>query len=62
MKSKLDKLDVEKLVLVPIALSEIRALVKNDVVKKVVYNAKIKYIEDKIHDITKLATNNTLNA
>ena len=36
--------------------------VKNDVVKKDVYNAKIKDIEDKIPDITNLATNTTLNA
>ena len=36
--------------------------VKNDVVKKDVYHAKIKDIEDKIPDITNLATNTTLNA
>ena len=30
--------------------------------KKDVYNAKIKNIEDKIPDITNLATNTTLNA
>ena len=35
---------------------------KNDVVKKDVYNAKIKNIEDKIPDITNLATSTTLNA
>ena len=35
---------------------------KNDVVKKDVYNAKIKNIEDKIPDITNLATNASLNA
>ena len=34
--------------------------VKNDVVKKDVYNAKI--IEDRIPDITNLATNTILNA
>ena len=37
-------------------------MVKNDVVKKTEYNAKIKNIEDKIPDITNLATNTTLNA
>ena len=36
--------------------------VKNDVVKKDVYHAKIKDIEDKIPDITNLTTNTTLNA
>ena len=35
---------------------------KNDVVKKDVYNAKIKNIEDKLPDITNLATNASLNA
>ena len=35
---------------------------KNDIVKRDVYNAKIKNIEDKIPDITNLATNTTLNA
>ena len=35
---------------------------KNDVVTKVVYNAKMKNNEDKITDITKLATNATFNA
>ena len=46
----------------PIDLSKLRDAVKDDVVKKNVYNAKIKYIEDKIPDITKLATSATLNA
>ena len=35
---------------------------KNNVVKKDVFNAKIKNIEDKIPDITNLATNASLNA
>ena len=39
MKSKVDKLDVDKLVPVPVDLSKIIAAVKNDVVKKDVYNA-----------------------
>ena len=50
LKSKLDELDVDKLV------------PEKDVIKKDVYNAKIKNIEDKIPDITNLATNTTLNA
>ena len=37
-------------------------MIRNDVVKKDVYNAKINNIEDKIHNITSLATNTTLNA
>ena len=37
-------------------------VVKNDVIKKDVYNTKIKNNEDKIPDITNLATNATLNS
>ena len=48
MKSKVDKLDVDKLVPVPVNLSKLSDVVKNDVVKKDIYNAKIKNIEDKI--------------
>ena len=62
MKSKVDKLDVDKLIPVPVDLSKLSDVVKNDVVKKDVYNAKIKNIEDKIPDITNLATKTTLNA
>ena len=35
---------------------------KNDIIKKDVYNTKIKIVEDKIPDISNLATNTTLNA
>ena len=52
LKSKIDKLDIDKLVPVPVDLSKLSEVVKNDVVKKDVYNAKIKNIEDKITDIT----------
>ena len=62
MKSKVDKLDVDKLVPVPVDLSKLSDVVKNGIVNKDVYNAIIKYIEDKIPDITILATNATLNA
>ena len=62
MKSKVDKLDVDKLVPVPVDLSKLSDVVENDVSKKDVYNAMIKNIEDEIPDITNLATNTTLNA
>ena len=66
LKSKVDKIDVDKLVLAPatylLLLSKLSDVVKNDVVKKDVHNAKIKNIEDKIPDITNVATNTTLNA
>ena len=54
LKSKVDKLDVDKLVPVPVDLSKVSNVVKIDVVKKDVYNAKIKNIEDKIIDINLL--------
>ena len=62
LKSKVDKLDVEKLVPVPVDLSKLSDVIKNDVVKKDAYNAKIKNVEDKIPDITNSATKASLNA
>ena len=56
LKSKIDKLDVDELVPAPLDVE------KNDVVKKDVYNANIKNIEDKIPGITKSATNTTLSS
>ena len=55
LKSKVDTLNVDKLVPAPVDLSKLSNIVKNDVVK-------IKNIENKIPDITKLATNSTLKA
>ena len=54
LESKVDKLDTDKLAPVPVK--------ENEVVRKTEYNVKIKNIEDKIPDITNLATKNTLNA
>ena len=48
MKSKVNKLDVDKLVPVPVNLCKLSKVVKNDVAQKDVYNAKKKNIEDKI--------------
>ena len=62
MKSKVDKSDVDKLVPAPVDLSKLSNLMKNEAVKKDVYNAKIKNIEDIIPDITNIVTKNTLNA
>ena len=55
LKSKVNISDVDKLVHVPVDLS------KNDVVKKDLYNFKIKGIENKIPDITNVTTSTTLN-
>ena len=60
MKSKVDKLDVDKLV--PVPLGKLSDVVKNNVVKEDVCKAKVKDIEDKIPDITNLVTNTTLDA
>ena len=51
-----------KLVPVSVDLSKLNNVVKNDVVKKDVYNAKIRNIEDNVPDINSLAANTTLNA
>ena len=51
-KSKADKLNVDKLKPVPVDLSKQSDEVKNDIIKKDVYNANTKNIEDKISDIT----------
>ena len=61
MKSKVDKLDVDKLLTVSVDLNKLSDVVKTDAVKKDIHNAKIKNIEDKIPDITNLTTNATLN-
>ena len=60
LKSKVDKLDIDKLVSVPVDLSKLSDVVKNNVVKKDVYNAKIKNTDDKIRSITNLATTTAL--
>ena len=60
--NKIDELDVDKLLAVSVDLSKLSHVVKNDVIKKDVYNAKIKNIEDKKSDITNLAAITTLNA
>ena len=62
MKSKVDKLDVDKLVLAPVDLSKLTDVVKDYVVKRDVHNAIIKDIEHKIPDITNLATNTLIRS
>ena len=60
-KNKVDKLDIDKLLPAPVDLSKLSYVVKNEVAKTAEYNAKIKNIEDKIPDISNLATKTTLN-
>ena len=60
LKGKIDKLDVDNLVPSPVDLSKLSNVAKNDVVKKDVYNAKIKYIEDKIPNVSNLVKKLTI--
>ena len=62
LKSHVNKLYGNKLVPVSVYLSKLSDVVNNGVLKKDLYNAKNKNIEDKIPDITNLATNISLNA
>ena len=61
LTTKVDKLDINKLVPLPVDLSKLSHVVKNDVVKKTNYNVKIDDIKGKIPDISNLATKATLN-
>ena len=61
LKTKVGKLDTDQLIAIPIDLSKLSNLVKNEVAKKTEYDAKIKNIEDKILDIRILATKSNLN-
>ena len=61
LKAEADKLDIDKLVPVPVDLSKLSDVIKNDVVKKTDYNAKITEIENKIPGISNLATKTALN-
>ena len=62
MKIKVDKLHVDTLVAVLLDSSKLNDVVENDVLKKDVYTAKIKNIEDKIPDIITLATDTSLSS
>ena len=47
LKNKVDELDIDKLEPVPFGLSKLSNVVKNEVVKKTEYNAKIKILKIK---------------
>ena len=61
LKTEVDKLDIEKLAPVPTDLSKLSNVVKNYVIKKTDYNAKITETENKIPNISNLATKTALN-
>ena len=61
LKTKVGKLDIDKLAPAPTDLSKLSNVVKNEVVKKTEYDAKIKNTEDEIPDISNLATKSNFN-
>ena len=60
LKNKVGKLDVDKLIPVPVDLSKLTC-VKDDVNKRDVYDVKITNIEDKIPDTTNVSLNAKIN-
>ena len=62
LKSKVDRLNIGKLETISVDLSKLSDVVKNEVVKKTEYNAKIKDIEDEMLDIINLPINTALNS
>ena len=68
LKTEVDKIDADKLKTVPVDLAKLSNVVKNEVVKKTDYNAKVTTLENKIDgiekkipDISGLATKTSLN-
>ena len=58
LKTEVDKIDTDKLKTVPAYLAKLSNVVKNDVVKKTDYNAKVTSIEGQIAGVTKNTTDN----
>ena len=58
LKSEVDKIDVDKLKTTPTDLAKLSNVVKNDVVKKTDYNAKVTSIESQTSGVTKNTTDN----
>ena len=58
LKSEVDKIDVDKLKTTPTDLAKLSNVVKNDVVKKTDYNAKVTNIESQIAGVTKNTLDN----
>ena len=58
LKSEVDKIDVDKLNTAPTDLAKLSNVVKNDVVKKTDYNAKVTSIESQIAGVTKNTLDN----
>ena len=58
LKTEVDKIDVDKLKATPTDLAKLSNVVKNDVVKRTDYNAKVTSIEGQIAGITKNTIDN----
>ena len=58
LKTKVDQIDSDKLKATPIDLDRLSNLVKNGVVKKTDYNAKVTNIESQIAGVTKNTLDN----
>ena len=58
LKTEVDKIDVDKLKTTPADLAKLTNAIKNDVVKKTDYNAKVTSIEAQIAGLTKNTTDN----
>ena len=61
LKSEVDKIDVDKLRAAPPDLAKLSNVVKNDVVKKTGYNAKVTSVEGQIAGITKNTIDNLVD-
>ena len=58
LKTGVDKIDADKLKTVPVDLAKLSNVVKNEVVKKTDYNAKVTNIESRIAGVTKNTVDN----
>ena len=58
LKSEVDKIDVDKLKTAPVDLAKLTNAIKNDLVKKTVYNTKVSSIETQIAGLTKNTVDN----
>ena len=61
MKTEVDKIDVDKLKTAPVDLTKLTNAVKNDLVKKAVYNTKVTSMEAQIAGLTKNTVDNLAN-
>ena len=58
LKTKVDKIDIDKLKTAPTDLAKLTNAVENDLVKKTVYNTKVTSIEGQIAGLTKNTIDN----